>query len=117
VVGIRYDLQVANVAVGAVAFAEFVWGFIVGFNPTTPGDVDPLLLQHRSWMEWGRKTVSLGANNVFTPLVGGGDEGFRTVRSKRRMNEVEDDLLFVIKATTAGPFQYTMISTVALMLP
>jgi hypothetical protein len=117
VVGIRYRLAVCNPAAPAVPFADFAWGFLVGDNPTTAADLDPSSHEHLDWLEWGRAVVSLPANSVFVDLVGKGDDGFRTVRSKRKMEEIEDDLMFVIKASTAGPFQFTMVSSVALMLP
>ena len=113
--GIKYRLWITNDA--APLNGEVGWGFIVARNPTTTSDLDPIVHEHLSWMEWSRTPFVAPAANTFVPLVGGGDDGFRTVRSRRKLNEIEDDLLFCIVATTASTFIYEMISTVAIMLP
>ena len=114
IAGIRYRLS-ANAGATAITTAEVCWGFGV-FNEmtTTAADFSPVSKQHLDWMEYGRGDFTLPVNtNV--QLLGNGDEGFRTVRSKRKILEVEDDLQFVIQSDAAPSF--TLSASVAVMLP
>ena len=106
----RLSVQAAAAIVG-----DFCWGIIVENElVTTSTDFDPKVKEHLSWMEYGRMTAQLPAN-VPVQLVGGGDDGFRTVRARRRIPEVEHDLFLVLSTDVAVTWNVDTSTTV--MLP
>ena len=116
--GIRYRLSVDNtLGTGGNQFFVF-WGFIVTNEMiTTAADFSPSAKQHLDWMEWGAGSVgaALAAAQPLAGGPGGGDDGFRTTRARRRVKEVEDDLVFAIVASTG--ITYRLVTSVAVMLP
>jgi hypothetical protein len=110
---LMYRLSVR--ADAATQDAIITWGFIVTNEMiTTAADFSPATKEHLDWMEWGQAQVTLGANTLLQ-LVGGGDNGFRRTATKRRVKEVEDQLVFAIISNFAG-FFHLNVST-AVMLP
>ena len=109
--GIRYRLNWDNPGAAAVTVT---WGFIVTNEMiTTAADFSPATKEHLDWMEWGQDTVPAGA--VVYRTVGMGDDGFRTTRSRRKIKEVEDTLVFAAVCATA--YSVRLFSSTAVMLP
>lgn len=96
--GLRYRLTLFNAS--AINTLGLTWGFIVVPEMiTSAADFSPAAKQHLDWMEYGRGSFTVPANTQ-TPVVGNGDEGFRTTRSKRVVREIEDALFFVVESTS-----------------
>ena len=68
---------------------------------TTVADFDPKIRQHLSWMEYGRGIFNLIGVGAPVQLLGNGDDGFRTTRARRKIPEIEDDLMFVVSSDIA----------------
>jgi len=117
VVGIRYRLQVGESS-AAITNTDVTWGFIVAGRLVDPDDLDPQTSEHLDWMEWGTaSTGPLGVGGVIA-LNGFGDDGFRTVRSMRKIAAVEENLRFVIVASTSpAAMLYRLGCSVVLKLP
>ena len=112
IAGIRYRLSIASTVAQTNNVA---WGFIVAERMiTTAADFGPKAHEHLDWMEYGRGVFSTPALTD-VQLLGGGDDGFRTVRSKRKLREIEDELVFVIESAQAITFNLS--TSVAVMLP
>ena len=95
---LRYRLA----ASAAAAAADICWGFIVENEMvTTVADFDPKIRQHLSWMEYGRGVFNLIGVGAPVQLLGNGDDGFRTTRARRKIPEIEDDLMFVVSSDIA----------------
>ena len=118
IVGIKYKLVFMNTLAQAVPGATFAWGFLVGPNTLDAADLDPNVNKHLDWMEWGMLQVQRGAGDVLIPL-GNADDGFRSVRSMRKMGELDTALFSAVSAQLpgGGTWSYSMISSVAFKLP
>ena len=118
VVGIRYTLSFFLTTPAAISPNTFYWGFIVTDGGTPASVIDPAANEHLDWMEYGNKTMASGqgAQSLLVPL-GQGDDGFRTVRSRRRLNELSDILAFAVVAGSSGPFTVNMQCSVHFLLP
>jgi len=91
--GIRYTLACNNTV--QVAEQGLTWGIIVVPTGIGAANVNPNTQQHLDWMEWGKRKFTQPAASVVN-VVGLGDDGFRTVRSRRKLAALEEDLLFVL---------------------
>ena len=118
IVGIRYTLSFFLSTPAAIAPNTFYWGFIVTDGGTPASVIDPAANEHLDWMEYGNKTLASGqgAQSILS-MVGNGDDGFRTVRSRRRLNELSDILAFAVVAGSSGPFTCNMQCSVHFLLP
>ena len=112
IVGIRYTLAVGLAALNS----RLQWGFIVVPAGIAASVIHPGTNQHADFMEWGSKAVTTTAT-AWENLVGNGDEGFRTVRSMRKLKEMQSNLAFVIVNDVAGPISYECDFSVHFKLP
>ena len=115
IVSIRYRL---DVFAAAALFVGYTWGFIVADDDLPATGMDPLTDRHLDWMEWGAASVLVGPSPLpSSSLVGGGDDGFRTVRSQRKMKEMRDALFFVIRSDSATTTTFALQASVHFKLP
>jgi hypothetical protein len=116
VVGIRYRLAVGG-ATGAANSQRITYGFQVGSTELDAADMSPNDDLHQDWMEWGSFNSSYAANE-WKQVVGAGDEGFRHVKSMRKLNAIQETLWFGIVASAApANFGYTLAASVVFKLP
>jgi hypothetical protein len=119
IVGIRYSLNISFTAVQLNGGAGVDWGFIVAPDTSDADDLDPSLNTHLDWMEWGssRHLSVVTAGGGFS-MVGNGDDGFRTVRSMRKISEIGLQLFFMITPTAvSGTFGYGLAASIHFKLP
>jgi hypothetical protein len=115
IMGLRYHLSCAHTTTANSVVVH--WGAIVVPEATGAAQVDPVVYRHLDWMDFGIQARSFPANTM-QELVGRGDMGFRTVRSRRRLQNVEDRLYFVLKfgsGWTSG--EYNLGISVPIALP
>ncbi len=115
--GMKYRLTVGGATAAITTPLTVTWG--IGVFPDTIDDVDldPNTSRHIDWLEWGSfSSTFLAAESK--QLNGNGDDGFRTVRSKRRVDGIEQQLLLSIKASSApAGLSFNVMSSTALLLP
>jgi hypothetical protein len=116
IMGIRYTLEVGS---GVAITLGYTWGILVTDSGVASSVINPSSKEHLDFMEWGQKTVGLSAATPgsVAQLVGNGDDGFRTVRSRRRLNEMFDNLAFVIVSDSATATSYNVGISVHFALP
>src|SRR6266545_2063095 len=115
IVGIRYSLTVFS---ATAIFVGYTWGFIVTDQGIAAAQLDPDTNRHLDFMEWGFKTVLVGPSPLPTPvLVGNGDDGFRTVRSMRKLHEQRNNLAFMIRSDSATATTFAVSGSVHFKLP
>jgi len=118
IMGIRYRLEVFY-SIAQTSPAIFTWGFQVTDQDVEAIDIDPSVTLHQDWMEWGSDAGLIVPANTRTVLVGGGNDGFRTVRSRRKIGQIQNTLFFVCNSTvpSGGTWGFGMVASVALALP
>jgi hypothetical protein len=119
IIGIRYSLNLSFSAVNLNGAAGVDWGFIVAPDTSDSDDLDPSLNTHLDWMEWGssRHLSVVTAGGGFS-MVGNGDEGFRRVRSMRKIQEIGNQLFFMLTPTAAaGTVGYGLAASIHFKLP
>jgi hypothetical protein len=110
--GIRYRLSIST---ASAQTTTLTWGWLVGNEMiTTAQDFSPVTQQHMDWMEYGRGVFTTVPTTELQ-IVGGGDDGFRTTRSRRLIKEIEDKLIFAAEASQACTLN--MNCSVAVALP
>jgi len=110
--GLRYRMTFEN---SGAAVVTVVWGFgVFDKQITTPADFDPSVRQHLDWMEWGEAFIPITGVNQLFELGGGGDDGFRTTRTMRKLKEVEDDLILAVETPAAVTLRCSISTTVRL---
>jgi hypothetical protein len=116
IVGIKYRLAVGNVTTAANN-VSIVWGIQVVGTDTDPDDLNPRIEEHQNWMEWGRFIGDFPVG-VWRYPNGNGDDGFRTVRSMRKISGIEQKLVFVINASSAvAGLSFDVGASIAMKLP
>ena len=117
IMAIRYRLFVSTSLAVTGPLATMWWGFIVAPSSSSSTQLNPSTDPHLDWMEWGRAAPSLAANSTFEP-VGRGDQGYRHVRSRRKISGPTEDLFFAIIVNAAGgpTYSYDLSSSVVLAL-
>jgi len=117
--GIRYRLEVFYSTAQAAPGAIFTWGFQVAAQDVEAVDIDPSVTLHQDWMEWGSDAGLVVPAGSRVVLVGGGDDGFRTVRSRRKIGQIQETLFFSCNSTvpSGGTWGFAMVASVALALP
>jgi hypothetical protein len=122
IMGIRYQIWV-SAETAAKAGVNLTWGFITGPDTLDLADVVPDVdaSLHLDWMqlmyrsvEGGLSAVSEGKN-----LVGNGDEGYATVRSRRKLEGLNDTLWLSLVPvfSGSGTLAIHVYTAVALALP
>jgi hypothetical protein len=119
VMGIRYRFSVSYSAAQAAPGAIVTWGFQVTDQSVDNVDIDPSIFLHQDWMEWGNDAGLIVPAGARTVLLGNGDDGFRTVRSRRKLGQIQETLFFAVNSTvpSGGTWGFAMTSSVALALP
>ena len=117
VVAIRYRLSITAGAAVTGQGLSVTWGFIVAPDTSDSDDINPAADPHLDWMEYGRIETALPAGQAFYP-VGLGDDGFRTVRSMRKMDEPGSQLWSVVVASAAATtWGYHLTASTVFKLP
>ena len=118
VLGIRYRLDVRAVTAAATSVA-INWGFQVGDQTLDAIDVDPNVYLHQDWMLLMQTRVPNIALGDTQTLVGNGDQGYAVVKSKRKLQEIQDTLLFPYQVGFAGGGSLSLLGyfAIALALP
>ena len=116
VAGIKYRLFLGGATV-AVTSIRVTWGIQVNSVDIEGDDINPDTRQHLDWMEWGVFQGGFAANE-WKAVHGNGDEGFRSVRSKRKVNGLEQNLLLCINASSSPTnFGFHIAASTALLMP
>ena len=116
-VGLKYSLRVASASLATNLATRFFWGFLVGPRTLDAADLDPSLNPHLNWMEWGARYIGFSTAGADVPLVGAGDDGFRTVRSMRKLQELQETVWFAIVSNgNATTWAYGLVSSAAMKL-
>jgi len=118
VLGIRYSLSIQAVTAAATAISVN-WGFQVGPSSLDAIDVDPNVFLHQDWMLLMQSKPGNVALGDRQPLVGLGDQGYAVVKSKRKLQEIQDTLLFPYQVGFAGGGTLSLLGyfAIALALP
>jgi len=105
-----------DVNAAAAVVSRITWGMGV-FNElmTTASDFSPSIREHLDWMEWGSGVYGVPATPAVLQIVGGGDDGFRRTGTRRRIKEVEDNLVFAV--VSANSVTLDIIVSTVVRLP
>jgi len=118
VLGVRYMLSIRAVTAAATSISVN-WGLQVGDATLDAIDVDPNVYLHQDWMllmQTQQPNLALGDT---LNLVGNGDQGYAVVKSKRKLQEIQDTLLFPYQVGFAGGGTLSLLGyfAIALALP
>ena len=118
VMSVRYMLSIRAVTAAATSVAVN-FGLQVGPASLDAIDVDPNVFLHQDWMLLMQMDVPDVALGNTQRLVGLGDQGYAVVKSRRKLQEIQDTLLLAYQVGFAGGGTLSLLGyfAVALALP
>jgi hypothetical protein len=115
VAGCRYRLALGGATTAGQL--KVTYGILVAPGNLPSTNQNPETQKHLDWMEWGTYQANYAVGE-WKQVNGNGDDGFRTVRSKRKFDGLNTQMSFCLIAdVNLAGFSYHLGASVPFLLP